>query len=309
MDIDAQRSALGAEADGVAIGFGVNGDVIRSPQILTTQAQSTISAYSNQTVIFGGLITKTRQQSSRRIPYLSDIPLLGLLFRFDSEIERRTELLAVMTPMIISSDQDVEFVKATESSRMSYCLADVVEMHGPVGLSPGYGLWGPAIGATIYPDLQPTVDDLPREACPEPVPMYQGESVIDGPIMDGPSGPGLIDPGMPQPQSMTPMQPAPALPGQEIIGTPPSAAWRFSNGVVQPASYAEQPAMGVAPGNPTRPASNPTQSSIPVNIPVETKVGDVIRLPDFDIGPSQPAPASGVPKSLPKVTAPKAQAR
>ena len=39
-------------------------------------------------------------------------------------------------------------------------VSDVVEAHGDVGLSGGYGLWGQATGATIYPDLHPTIDDV-----------------------------------------------------------------------------------------------------------------------------------------------------
>ncbi|MEO8271941.1 MAG: hypothetical protein ABI557_19615, partial [Aureliella sp.] len=48
-------------------------------------------------------------------------------------------------------------VKTVASSRMSWCLADVLNVHGDVGLTGGNGLWGPAKSATIYPDMQPTV--------------------------------------------------------------------------------------------------------------------------------------------------------
>lgn len=170
MNIDATRSSVGDPEEGIPVGFDANGNPIRSPQIPTTTAQSVISAFSGQTVVFGGLIQKERRQFSRRVPYISDIPVLGNFFRFDQEIERRKELLIFMTPMIVSSDQDVEYVKATESARMSWCLADVIEMHGNVGMSAGYGLWGPATGnPIIYPDLQPTVDSHPPDAIIEDV--------------------------------------------------------------------------------------------------------------------------------------------
>ncbi len=45
----------------------------------TTNAQTTISAYSGQTVVFAGLIQKQRTDVSRRIPWLGDNPLLGTL--------------------------------------------------------------------------------------------------------------------------------------------------------------------------------------------------------------------------------------
>ena len=159
MAIDATRSQINNTAPGQAIGV-FDGQPVTVQPIDQTTAQSTISAYSGQTVIFGGLIQKGRENTTRRMPYLSNIPLLGYLFKFDVETEFRSELLIVMTPMLVTGEQDLEYVKATESSRMSWCLADVVEAHGDVGLQGGYGLWGPTIGPTIYPDLQPTVDDI-----------------------------------------------------------------------------------------------------------------------------------------------------
>ena len=76
--------------------------------------------------------------------------------------------------MLVTGEEDLDYVKQVESSRMSWCLADVVEAHGDVGMSGGYGLWGPAVGTTIYPDLQPTVDDLRKRPSPE-AQVFPGE--------------------------------------------------------------------------------------------------------------------------------------
>ena len=158
MNIDATRSERDPQ-NGTAIGQFDDGPIIVD-DIIRTTAQSVVAAYSGQTVIFGGLIQKQRTNISRRVPLVADIPLIGNFFKFDSETETRAETLIVMTPMLVTGDEDLEYVKQTESSRMSWCLADVVEMHGDVGLNGGYGLWGPAVGQTIYPDLQPTIDDI-----------------------------------------------------------------------------------------------------------------------------------------------------
>ena len=82
MQIRAERSAVSATG-GTPI--STSGTAVVIPNIDTTNAESTITAYSGQTVIFGGLIQKTRTNSSRRVPYLADIPLLGIMFRFDRE--------------------------------------------------------------------------------------------------------------------------------------------------------------------------------------------------------------------------------
>ena len=159
MDIDATRSERDP-SQGTQVPVAGDLEFITIDDIIETTAQSVVAAYSGQTVIFGGLIQKTRSNVIRRIPFVSDIPLIGTFFRFDQELETRSETLIILTPMVVTGEEDLDYVKQTESSRMSWCLADVVEMHGDEGLSGGYGLWGPAVGQTIYPDVQPTIDDI-----------------------------------------------------------------------------------------------------------------------------------------------------
>lgn len=172
MEIDAEKSEVGPEAEGIPISINSNGDVIRSPQIRTITAQTTVSARNGQTVILGGLISKSRATQSRRVPILGDVPLLGSLFRFDSTEEHRRELLIIMTPYIANNESDLELLKQKESQRLSWCLADVVEVHGNVGLAgkehykrlpdQKYWPWRDHVfrerrreAAVIYPDYDP----------------------------------------------------------------------------------------------------------------------------------------------------------
>ena len=188
MIVSFTRSTLGPTSSGVAVGTDINGNAILSPIINTTQAQTRVTAYDGQTVVLSGLITKTRSTRSKRIPFLADIPLAGALFRFDNQAESRTELLVVMTPRVVNfnSDEKLESIKQIESSRMSYCMADILNIHGDVGLSPGNGLWGPAASPVIYPDLQPTVDSMGRGQHsiiigePEPMNSAPGTEMLDG---------------------------------------------------------------------------------------------------------------------------------
>jgi type II secretory pathway component GspD/PulD (secretin) len=160
MIVAVNRSSLGNVDDGVPIGFGPNGEPILSPIINQTLAQTRVTAYDGQTVVLGGLISKLRTSRSRRIPWLASIPIAGALFRYESEAESRNELLIVMTPRVINSNDSakIDMIKQVESSRMSWCMADILNIHGDVGLSPGNGLWGPAASPVIYPDLTPAVE-------------------------------------------------------------------------------------------------------------------------------------------------------
>jgi Flp pilus assembly secretin CpaC len=158
LDVQIERSSLGPESTGIPVGFSANGDVIRSPIINTTRAQTRISAYDGQTVVFAGLIQKTRSSRSRRIPWLADIPVAGHLFKFESEQESRSELLVILTPRIIHGETDLEMVNQLETARMSWCLSDVVNINGVQNLSSGNGFWGPPCSAVIYPDVNPCIE-------------------------------------------------------------------------------------------------------------------------------------------------------
>ncbi len=58
MNVSVERSSVGDEAEGIPVGFGPNGEVIRSPLINRTLAQTRVTALDGQTVCFAGLITK-----------------------------------------------------------------------------------------------------------------------------------------------------------------------------------------------------------------------------------------------------------
>ena len=132
MEVDAEKSRLGPEEQGIPISAANDGTIIRAPTIDTTRAQTTVSAASGETIVLGGLITKDSAVTHRRVPYLSNIPLVGDLFRYDNTTTRRTELLIILTPHVIYGPADNERIKQAEMARMHWCLADVYELHGDV---------------------------------------------------------------------------------------------------------------------------------------------------------------------------------
>lgn len=156
MEINAEKSELGPEATGVPTFISSTGEVIRSPVIFITTAQTTVSARTGQTVILGGLITKNRTQETRRVPYISDVPVLGRLFRFDRQVDQKSELLIIMTPYVVRTDEDIEWINSRETARMNWCLADVADAHGEVPWAGGEGAWNEKKTPLIFPDEDPT---------------------------------------------------------------------------------------------------------------------------------------------------------
>ncbi len=151
MEIDAERSELGPEIEGIPISITPTGDVIRSPRIDTITAQTTVSALSGQTVILGGLITKSTSTVHRTVPLLGHLPVLKHLFRFDSVIKERTELLIVMTPYVIRNRFDSDIFLQQEAARMSWCLQDVEDLTSNYGLRTRFDHWPDHQTQVIYP--------------------------------------------------------------------------------------------------------------------------------------------------------------
>jgi len=190
MRIDAERSRLGPITDGTVIGVidtATGTEPLIIQPIERTTAQTTISAKSGQTVVFAGLITDSKRAETRGIPWLSSVPVLGRLFRYDAEETERTELLIIMTPHIIDDDEDYEMVKLLESQRMTWCLSDIIAMHGDVGLAGGPCLFCEDGIPMLYPDADPTAASLtypplmsdtpmPAGAVPSPTPMHETSS-------------------------------------------------------------------------------------------------------------------------------------
>ncbi len=158
MEIQAEKTEVGPDQEGTVVSITPTGEVIRAPRIEGTRAQTTVSAASGQSIIMSGLLTKRTFDVHRRVPLLADIPLLGDLFRYDGVEESRTELLVILTPRVIRSELDAEMIKQVESSRMSWVLGDVVDMHGPAGLRTRGDAWDEA--ETCYPGCVPVETEI-----------------------------------------------------------------------------------------------------------------------------------------------------
>lgn len=72
------------------------------------ESDSIIRAKSGQVVIIGGLMQNTVEQRTSQVPLLGDIPLIGALFRHTQDISKKSELVILLKPVVIDSDQQME---------------------------------------------------------------------------------------------------------------------------------------------------------------------------------------------------------
>jgi general secretion pathway protein D len=86
------------------------------PTLTKRQLRNTVLAEDGKTVILGGLISTDVQKTSFKVPLLGDLPLLGWLFKSESTIESKTNLLVFITPKVIRDPKDL--AKVTEKNQM-----------------------------------------------------------------------------------------------------------------------------------------------------------------------------------------------
>jgi general secretion pathway protein D len=77
-------------------------DLITNKRSLETK----VVVDDGNTIVLGGLIQNTLQETMQAIPLLGDIPFIGALFRFKSEERKRTNLMVFLRPVIIRSADD-----------------------------------------------------------------------------------------------------------------------------------------------------------------------------------------------------------
>ncbi|MBQ9244391.1 MAG: type IV pilus secretin PilQ [Proteobacteria bacterium] len=82
---------------------GASGD----PSIIRKEARTELLIPDGDTTVIGGIYSRNTSQSMSSIPFWGSIPILGYLFRNQSETDNRSELLIFITPRIINRDASI----------------------------------------------------------------------------------------------------------------------------------------------------------------------------------------------------------
>jgi len=86
---------------------GTTTDPTIAPPINTRSVQTLLAVPTGQTMVMGGLISEDNQNSSKGLPLISRIPILGGLFGDQSLTNDRTELVLFITPRVVENEADV----------------------------------------------------------------------------------------------------------------------------------------------------------------------------------------------------------
>ena len=81
-----------------------------NPRISTRSVSTQVAVQSGQTVLLGGLIKQDNSDTASTVPYLGRIPGLRWLFGTTSKSKKRTELIVLITPRVVTSNSQARQV-------------------------------------------------------------------------------------------------------------------------------------------------------------------------------------------------------
>jgi len=96
MRVEVERSSIGEEVTiGGAPFFAIN----------KRNATSQVRVKDGETVVIGGLVTTEETENQHSVPFLSKIPILGLMFRNKTESKDFDETMIFITPHVVNSEK------------------------------------------------------------------------------------------------------------------------------------------------------------------------------------------------------------
>lgn len=103
--INPSLSALKYSKDNVRIEDGLGNPLPRqiAPDTKEKKVSTVITVNDGDTVILGGMIAQSKDKQNNSVPVLSEIPLLGNLFKSTGDILSTTELVFIITPRLMDN--------------------------------------------------------------------------------------------------------------------------------------------------------------------------------------------------------------
>lgn len=116
---------------------------VQSPSIFNRAVSTSLSLRDGSSILIGGLMSSRVTSADGGVPYLKDIPVLGNAFKSRNKRNNRTELVLMIVPYIVESDDQATALTRSLGDR--YELLDLPRSTPPVVVTP----------SIPYPDLSP----------------------------------------------------------------------------------------------------------------------------------------------------------
>jgi pilus assembly protein CpaC len=98
---DLIRLRVAPEVSSLDFNNGILLQGFRVPALTTRRAETEVELRDGQSFAIAGLIDNESQTDNAAVPFLSQIPIIGNLFKSKAERQERTELLVIVTPRLV----------------------------------------------------------------------------------------------------------------------------------------------------------------------------------------------------------------
>ena len=86
---------------------GATGLSSSTPTTALRKVNTVVSIVSGTTIVIGGLMRDDKETVVKKVPLLGDIPLIGVFFRVNKNINLKTNLLLFITPHVLAEQKDL----------------------------------------------------------------------------------------------------------------------------------------------------------------------------------------------------------
>ncbi|WP_448663601.1 pilus assembly protein N-terminal domain-containing protein [Sphingomonas sp. CJ20] len=155
------------------------------PALTTRRAETMVELGSGESMVIGGLLQNTHDNSITKTPGLGDVPVLGALFRSNGFKRNETELVIVITPYLVKPVNANDVVLPTDGYRAPDDFQRIFggQLSGstPGGTRPKPSMAPPANATPSVGALAPVAPAQQPKAAPTPTkPKKGGDSAAPG---------------------------------------------------------------------------------------------------------------------------------
>ncbi|MBB5710094.1 type II and III secretion system protein family protein [Sphingomonas xinjiangensis] len=166
------------------------------PALTTRRSETTVELGSGESMVIGGLMQNTHNNSFTKTPGAADIPILGALFRSNAFQRNETELMIVITPYLVKPVNASQIVLPTDGYQAPGDLQRIIggQLSGIGGgdrpkpsMAPQSAM--PTVGAMaplpVAPAAQAPDRSAPQGARPSPAPAPSNKKKKGGSAAPG----------------------------------------------------------------------------------------------------------------------------
>jgi general secretion pathway protein D len=110
---------------------GASTEISTTPTTLNRTVETTVIVEDQNMLVIGGLIDDNLNNTVTRIPLLGSIPILGRLFRYDSQIGSKTNLYIFITPRVVQNPSEARKLTTDVQDTMSPVESGMIKLYGP----------------------------------------------------------------------------------------------------------------------------------------------------------------------------------